>query len=98
MLASPADYAVAIFAATNMARGIAYIPQIIRVCRDTQGASAVSIWTWLLFVAANVATVFYSMVVSGDTLIAVVFSFNAVGCALIVGLTASRRWSVRRPH
>jgi hypothetical protein len=96
MLATPADYAIALFAATNIARAVAYIPQIKRVWRDRHGAAAVSILTWTLFVAANTATVFYSLAVSGDTLIALVFSFNALGCALIVGLTASKRWSAAR--
>lgn len=96
MLTTPADYAIALFAATNMARAVAYIPQIKRVWRDRHGAAAVSIWTWTLFVAANTATVFYSLAVSGDTLIAFVFSFNALGCAFIVGLTASKRISAAR--
>jgi hypothetical protein len=96
MQASPADYAVLVFAGTNAARAIAYVPQIIRVCRDDNGATAVSIWTRLLFVVANVATVFYSVVVSKDNLIAFIFAFNASGCALIVVLTASKRWIASR--
>jgi hypothetical protein len=96
MPATPADYAMLIFAGTNAARAIAYVPQILRVCRDNNGAAAVSIWTWLLFVAANVATVFYSVIVSQDKLIAVIFAFNALACGLIVALTAAKRWTALR--
>jgi hypothetical protein len=79
-----ADYSVAAFALLNGGRILAYFPQIIRVYRDPYGAAAVSVATWVLFAAANVATVCYASIVANDPVVALVFAMNAVGCLAIV--------------
>jgi len=88
-----ANCSLAAFALLNFARVIAYIPQIIRIHRDTQGAASVSIMTWVLFTGANVTTVTYAIAggESADYLIAFVFSLNAIGCGSIASLTAWKR-------
>ena len=86
-----AEYSLGAFAILNTARLIAYFPQAIRIYFDANGAKAVSMATWLLFAAANVATVSYALTVTQDSLIAVVFSLNAIGCLVIVGFTAWKR-------
>ena len=91
-----ADYSMTAFALLNGGRAVAYFPQMIRVYRDPHGAAAVSLVTWILFAAANVATVCYALTVSYDRIIAVVFALNAVGCLAIVGLTAFKRVYVAR--
>ena len=91
-----AEYSMAAFALLNGGRAVAYFPQMIRVYRDPHGASAVSLLTWALFAAANVATVCYALTVSNDRVVAIVFALNAIGCLAIVGLTAFKRVRVAR--
>jgi hypothetical protein len=85
------DLSMVAFALLNGARIVAYVPQIICVGRDRHGAAAVSLMTWGLFTVANVATVSYALVVSGDRLVAGVFALNVFGCLTIFGLTAMKR-------
>jgi hypothetical protein len=86
-----ADYSMTAFALLNGGRVIAYFPQMIRVHRDPHGAAAVSLMTWMLFAAANVATVCYALTVSNDRVVAIVFALNAVGCLAITALTFFKR-------
>jgi hypothetical protein len=91
-----ADYSLAAFALLNGGRTVAYFPQMIRVYRDPHGAAAVSLLTWLVFAAANLATVGYALTAADDRIIATVFALNAIGCLAIVALTAFKRVSVGR--
>jgi hypothetical protein len=86
-----ADYSMTAFALLNGGRAVAYFPQMIRVYRDPHGAAAVSLMTWTLFAAANVATVCYALTVSNDRVVAIVFALNAVGCVAIAALTLVKR-------
>jgi hypothetical protein len=86
-----ADYSMMAFALLNGGRAAAYFPQLIRVYRDPHDAAAVSLVTWTLFAAANVATVCYALTVSNDRIMAIVFALNATGCLAIVGLTSFKR-------
>jgi hypothetical protein len=92
-----ADYSMTAFALLNGGRIAAYFPQMLRVYRDPHGATAVSLLTWTLFAAANVATVSYALTLSDDRIVAIVFLLNAIGCIAIVGLTAFKRNHVARP-
>jgi hypothetical protein len=85
---------MAAFALLNGGRAMAYFPQMIRVYRDPHGATAVSLLTWAMFAAANAATVCYALTVYDDRIIAAVFALNAIGCLVIVGLTAFKRIDV----
>jgi hypothetical protein len=91
-----ADYSMTAFALLNSCRAIAYVPQMIRVYRDPHGAAAVSITTWTLFTAANAATMLYAITAFHDALMALIFGLNALGCALIVGMTILKRSSRTR--
>src|SRR5215211_5597455 len=82
--------ALGFFAFCNGLRVLAYVPQIVRVAKDEQGASAVSCATWAMFMLANVSTVIYAVVVANDVSLASIFSANAAGCSLICGLTIHR--------
>ena len=93
---SLADYSIVAFALLNGGRTVAYVPQMMRVYRDPHDAAAVSLLTWGMFAAANMATVCYALTVSDDRIIATVFALNAIGCLAIVGLTAFKRISVAR--
>src|SRR3954466_4392089 len=89
-----ADYSMAAFALLNGGRIVAYMPQIMCVYRDRNGAGAVSLLTWAMFTASNLATVSYSLTVSGDFVIASVFTLNAACCLAITSLVACRRLAV----
>ena len=91
-----ADYSFGAFALLNTARLLGYFPQIVRVHRDTNGARAVSLFTWLLFSAANIATASYAMIVADNIAMAAIFALNTIGCLTIIGLTMWRRAGRRR--
>ena len=88
-----AEYSLTAFAVLNGGRTVAYFPQLVRVYRCPHGAAAVSLWTWGLFAAANVATVSYALTVANDHVVAIVFALNAIGCLAIFGATALKRIS-----
>lgn len=94
---SVAHHSLTIFVALNVARAIAYWPQIVSIYRDPGCASAVSVWTWIVFTAANVATVIYALAALGDLIVAAVFGVNAIGCAAIVLFTTYKRCHHRPP-
>lgn len=91
-----ADFSTIAFALLNGGRVVAYFPQMMRVYRDPHDAAAVSLLTWVLFAAANIATVCYVMTTFNDRLVAGVFTLNAIGCLVIVALTAFKRLSITR--
>ena len=84
---------MAAFAVLNSGRALAYVPQIVRVYRDQNGAAAVSLITWVLFASSNLATAVYAHAVYGDVIMATVFALNTLACLLVVVLTAMKRWS-----
>jgi hypothetical protein len=85
------EWSFGAFAILNTARLIGYLPQLMRVHRDTNGAEAVSIATWTLFATANLATVSYALIVVDDAALAIAFALNTLGCVAIVGLTVWKR-------
>jgi hypothetical protein len=91
-----ADYSMTAFALLNGGRVVAYMPQFMSVYRDSKGAEAVSLLTWAMFTASNLATVSYSLTVSSDLVVALVFALNAACCLAITSLVACRRIAVAR--
>ena len=88
---SVADYSLTFFVVLNLARAIAYGPQIVSIYRDPGSANAVSLWTWSIFTAANFATMIYALAALGAPIVAAVFGVNVIGCAAIVVLTTHKR-------
>jgi hypothetical protein len=86
-----ADFSIVAFAVFNGARLVSYVPQIVCIKRDPHGAAAVSLTTWGLFTMAHFATVSYALVVSGDVVMAGVFTWNMVGCMATFALTVKKR-------
>ena len=84
---------MAAFAVLNSGRALAYVPQIVRVYRDQNGAAAVSLVTWVLFASSNLATAVYAYTIYRDAIMATVFALNALACLLVVVLTAMKRWT-----
>jgi hypothetical protein len=48
------------FAAFSGLRIISYVPQMVRIARDRNDASAISYPTWLLWIGANATTAMYA--------------------------------------
>jgi hypothetical protein len=85
------EITLALFSIFNVLRVGSYLPQIVRVATDTDGAKAISYSTWCLWIGANGSTAAYAIVNIADwTLFAISF-VNAVGCAVVVGLTMWKR-------
>lgn len=86
-----AEYSMTAFALLNGGRVFAYLPQIVCLycCRDR--AEYVSLMTWLMFAASNLATVAYALTVSSDKVLAIVFGLNAMCCGAITALVVFRR-------
>ena len=86
-----ADLTYGLFTVFNGLRIFSYLPQILRVARDPNGASAISYATWSLWTAANATTGLYAAVnLSDPTLVALNF-LNAACCLAVIGLTAFKR-------
>lgn len=85
------DLMLFLFTAANAARVLAYLPQIVRIARDTHGAEAISCWTWALFAFANLSTAAYAVLAVDDPLMAWLFAANFAACLAVLGLTAWKR-------
>ena len=91
MPVTPADVALGAFTLCNSARVFAYLPQIVKISRDTHGAAAISYTTWALFGVSHLSTVAYAALVVTDWRMALIFSANTVCCVIIIGVTAWKR-------
>ena len=85
---TPADAALLVFTTCNTARVFAYLPQIVKIGRDRQGAAAISYTTWMLFGVSHLSTVAYAILVVDDWRMAAIFAANTLCCGVIVGVTA----------
>jgi uncharacterized protein with PQ loop repeat len=89
----PEEITLALFAASNTIRVLAYLPQIHKAATDRHGASSISFMTWMLFLIANLSTVGYALVNRSDWMLAVCFSINALCCLAILAITCWKRRS-----
>lgn len=88
---SSADLAMFAFTAINSVRVIAYVPQIMRVARDTDGAQAISCTTWIMFALSHLSAVAYAMLTVDDRWMAMVFAANFIASTSILTLTLYKR-------
>jgi hypothetical protein len=88
---SVSELALFAFTACNTLRVVAYLPQILKIARDSGGASAISYSTWALFGASHVSTVAYAVATLHDWRLAFIFTANAAACGAIVALTLYKR-------
>jgi hypothetical protein len=77
----------------NALRVVSYVPQIVRIARDHEGARAFTLATWWLWIAANASTVLYAWINLGDIPLALLNGFNVLACLIVVGLTIWKRYS-----
>ena len=85
------EITLALFAACNSARVVAYVPQILKAATDKNGASSISCTTWTLFLIAHVSTVAYALVNRTDWGLAACFAGNAVCCVVILAVAYRKR-------
>jgi uncharacterized protein with PQ loop repeat len=90
-----ADFALAAFTACNSVRVLAYVPQLVKIGRDHDGAAAISYTTWAMFALSHLSTVFYAVFAVADWRMAAVFTANALCCGAILALTAYKRRQAR---
>jgi hypothetical protein len=82
---------LAAFSFFNTIRVFSYLPQIVRIFRDTGGAATVSYLTWSLWFCANLSTAAYAGVIIGDYALCLVSSVNTLCCGIVICLTAYKR-------
>jgi hypothetical protein len=86
-----AEVTLALFSLCNFLRIGSYLPQILRVANDNEGAKAISYWTWGMWIAANGSTAAYALVNVADWTLFIVSAMNTLGCLAVVGLTMWKR-------
>lgn len=92
-----------LYLATNSARAITYVPQIIAVWRCNDGARAISLLTWWSWVIAQVTSTLYGALVIHDGFFVGISILNVVCCSLVALIAARRRGQfvrsgASRPH
>jgi hypothetical protein len=85
------ELTLVVFYAFNALRVGAYLPQIIRVANDDNGAQAISYATWSVWIGANGSTAAYTLLIAPNWTLFAVNVLNAIGCIAVVVLTAVKR-------
>jgi uncharacterized protein with PQ loop repeat len=85
------EITLALFAACNSFRVVAYVPQILKAATDKNGASSISFMTWFLFLLAHLSTVAYAIINRSDWGLAACFATNAVCCVAILAVAYWKR-------
>ena len=92
------DITLTIFGLCNTFRVLAYVPQVVKAATDKDGAQAISLATWALFLASHLSAAAYASINANDWTLAGVFLGNALGAgAILVGASISRwRYKTRK--
>jgi hypothetical protein len=85
------ELTLVVFYTFNALRVGAYLPQILRVAQDDSGAPTISYTTWSVWIGANGSTAAYALVIDPNWTLFAVNMLNAIGCGLVVALTALKR-------
>jgi hypothetical protein len=80
-----------IFTSFGAVRILSYLPQIVKVASDENGASAISCTTWSLWVGANLSTALYAAINLRDFYLSTVSSMYALCCIVVILLTIAKR-------
>ena len=78
-------------------RILAYVPQMLTVAKDINGASGISYTTWTLFLMSHLTTIAYAIIYLGDLVMALIFLGNVLACLAIIAITfvKPRRYAAR---
>lgn len=82
-----------LFTLFNGIRVFSYLPQIVRIAQDTEGAKAISYVTWAVWIGANGSTALYAWINLHDLALALLNGANASCCGVVIGLTVWKRRS-----
>lgn len=80
-----------LFAIFSGLRTVSYLPQILKVAADRNGASAISYSTWTLWTCANVTTGLYAGINLHDMYLATVSAIYTACCVVVIALTMVKR-------
>jgi hypothetical protein len=86
-----ASFAFIAFTVFGGLRVLSYLPQILRIASDRNGASAISYLTWGLWTASNASTALYAVVNLQDAYLAAISGINTVCCVIVIALTFTKR-------
>lgn len=93
-----AEVSLGAFSAFSGIRLISYFPQIYRVTRDPNGASAISYSTWIMWIGSHMSTGCYAAINLGDMFLATCSALYALCCITVVCITfIKRRFYTRNP-
>jgi hypothetical protein len=73
-----------------------YLPQILAVYRDRDGAKTISLWTWGLWAQSSIITAAYAHFVAKDLMFTIMSIGNFAGCGSVLFLTLLRRHQHRK--
>jgi hypothetical protein len=88
---SPEELVFTAFTATNALQIVSYLPQIVAVVRDRNGASAIAYSSWVIWLAGSASTSAYAMINIWDVWLLIVNAVHAVCCLTVIVLTAWKR-------
>jgi hypothetical protein len=80
-----------LFTAFSGLRLFSYLPQIRKVARDENGATAISYLTWAVWTGANIATALYAATNLKDIYLTTVSAMYAGCCVIVISLTIRKR-------
>lgn len=85
----------ALYAVSGPLAVLAYLPQIAALLKDKQGASGVSLSTWLMWVIALTINTVYAGYVNGDRYFFISSASSLAGTVMVFGIASYKRWQLK---
>jgi len=84
------------YLAINSTRIVTYVPQIVAAWRCTDGARAISLFTWSSWTVSHVSGLAYGTLVLHDMFFSVITLINLLGCLSVTSIVTMHRLRLRR--